>query len=173
MIQIGGKTFPLLSEMREYVHNILTNSTLDEPLSETDAEIIHELFLHHPEAEEKLGGEQIQYFKVGKHPAAGARAFCVVRVDGVEDTFSMKKCVAAWTRKNTANQSTAKPSAKKKPTPQRKLLDAGEIENVEPGSYASDISGLLDRLQRIMELHAELGKEIEQIQTLLSDESKQ
>ena len=172
MIEIGGQTFASVADVREYVSNVLNNAPFDEPLSETDEKLIHELFLHHPEAMEKIGGESVEYFKVGKHPQAGARAFCIVRSDGVEETFSMKKCVAGWARKVTADVSKAKPAAKKKPAPQQKLLDVGERVNVEQDSYSVGISGLLERFQRVMALHAELGKEIEQIQKLLADESK-
>lgn len=168
MIEIGGKTFPSIGEVREYVHNLLTNSPIDEPLSDEDGKLIHELFLHHPEAQEKLSGLQPEYFKVGNHPQAGARAFCVVRTDGVEDTFSMNKCFSGWRRVNEAKVKQSKPTAKKKPQQQKKSTVAGASQ----GTEADGLSGLIQRFQRVILLYNELGKEIEQITKLLAEESK-
>ena len=160
MIEIGGHTFPSIVEMREHVFNILNNATVDEPLAGADAEMLQELFLSHPEAEEKMEGKQLKHLMVGKHPQAGARAFCIVRDDGSEETFSIKKCVSAWTRaKGLENVGPRKQQAKNKPTPQQ--------------TASADASGILNRLQRVITLHTELGKEIEQLQKSLADASKQ
>jgi len=170
MIEIGGQTFPSIAEMRKYIHNLLTNAPLDEPLSDDDGKLIHELFLHHPQAEEKLGDLQPEYFKVGEHPQAGARAFCIVRTDGVEETFSMNKCVSAWRRVNDEKGNQSKSSEKKEPTQQKKSPKADEVVSQE--TYADGLSGLIQRFQRVILLYNELGKEIEQITKLLAEESK-
>ena len=118
-----------------------------------------------------MGDQQLEYIKVGKHPQAGARAFCIVRSDGVEETFSMKKCVSAWAR--IESEKANPPKSTNKATPQKKPSDIDKLtENVIQGAYTEGISGLMARLQRVMILHSELGKEIEQIQKLLADESK-
>ncbi len=168
MIEIGGQTFPSIAEMRKYVHNLLNNAPLDEPLSEKDDKLIHELFLHHPEAKEKLGDQQPEYFKVGKHPQAGARAFCIVRTDGVEDTFSMNKCFSGWRQVNEEKEKQSKSTAKKKPQQQKKSTVAGASQ----GTEVDGLSGLIQRFQRVILLYNELGKEIEQITKLLAEESK-
>ena len=165
MFEIGGQTFASIADVRQHVHNLLTETPLDEPLTGIDGEIMHELFLYHPDAEEKLDGQEVDHFKVGLHPQAGARAFCVVLSDGVEDTFSMKKCVSGWVRETGADKTQSKPVPSKKAAQQRDI-------NVEQAVYASGIAGLLARFQRVIALHAELGKEIEQIQKVLADESK-
>ena len=175
MIEVADQTFSSVANMQEYVHNILINATIDEPLSEADEKVIHELFLHHPEANEKMGGEQPQYFKVGKHPEADARAFCIVRTDGVAETFSMKKCVSARARVEREKQSSTKSTANKKKKPARKKKPSNTgpaTENVGQEVYAEGISGLVARFQRVVELHAELGEEIEQIKKILADESQ-
>lgn len=236
MIEIDGRTFSSTTEVREHVFNILNNAPFDEPLSGTDAKLVHEIFLHHPEAEEKTGGKPIQYFMIGKHPQAGARAFCVVLPDGSAETFSIKKCFSVWARKVGGNVNTAKPSGHKKTETQpknadpsviieipqsqtqisvsntlreqilralasgekkrseiideihgetvtqsqkqgvqdelRKLLEDEMIIKVKHGFYAVRVSGIQERLQRVMTLYIELGKEIDQIQKLLAEESK-
>ncbi len=160
MIEIGGQTFPSIAEMRDHVFNILNNSPVDEPLAGTDAEMLHELFLCHPEAEEKMEGKQLKHLMVGKHPQAGARAFCIVRDDDSEDTFSIKKCVSAWIRaKGLENVGAKKPRTAKKSTPQQ--------------TETPDAGGILNKLQRVITLHAELGEEIAQLQKSLADASKQ
>ena len=58
-----------------------------------------ELFWCHPEADDKTSGKQVQHIKVGKHAEAGARAFTIVLDDESEETFSIKKCLSAWTKK--------------------------------------------------------------------------
>ena len=168
MIEIGGETFSSYADVRERVHNLLQNASMDEPLSGADKEIIQELFLHHPDAKEKIGDKEIQYFKVGKHQQAGARAFCLVRSDDSEETFSMKKCVSAWTRTQTEKLDTSKAATKNKPQPQQKVV--GTI-NLDPTPNVDGFAGLVIRFQRIVELHTLLGKEIEQIQNILADES--
>lgn len=154
MIEIGGRTFTSIVEIRAHVFNILNTSPLDEPLAGTDAEMLKELFLCHPEAEEKMEGKQIKHLMVGKHPQAGARAFCIVRDDDSEETFSIKKCVSAWIREKGLEN-----VGSKKPTSQQ--------------TESADASGILNRLQRVITLHSELGKEIGQLQKSLADASKQ
>lgn len=151
MIEIGGRTFESVVGVREYIYHILHNAPFDEPLTGTDANLIHELFLCHPDAEEKLDGKDVLHFIVGKHPQAGARAFCIVREDGLEETFSIKKCVGAWTKKIPTNMQSSKPTSQSR------------------GSGKT--SGLQDTLQRVIALHTELGKEIVKIQKLIADES--
>ena len=169
MIEIGGQTFSSLADVREHVHNLLNNSPIDEPLSGTDGEIIHELFLCHPDANEKIGDKEIQFFKVGQHKQVGARAFCIVRSDDTEETFSMKKCVSAWTRRQTENAGASiRPATSKKPKVQQQVvstLDLNQAEDVE------GMAGLIIRFQRVVELHAQLGEEIEKIQEILAEES--
>lgn len=154
MVELGGQSFASVAKAREYVLNLLHKAPVDEHLSGTDGKMIHELFLHHPEAERKLGGLQIENVKVGTHPQAGARAFCIVRSDGTEETFSMKKCISSWGRKATRNVSTPKSTANRRQAPQPKLSDVG----------------LKDRIKRVITLHNELGREIQQIQKLLADD---
>lgn len=170
MVEIGGQTFPSTAEVRKHVHDLLSNAPMDEPLTGTDGAIIQELFLHHPDAEEKIGDKEIQFFKVGKHEQAGARAFCIVRSDDTEETFSMKKCVSAWARTQSEQAGTsAKPTVSKKQQPQQKVgstLDFGQDVNVE------GMAGLIIRFQRVVELHGLLGKEMQQIQKILADEAK-
>lgn len=168
MIEIGGESFSSVADVRERVHNLLNNAPIDEPLSGSDGDIIQELFLHHPEAMEKIGDKEIKYFKVGKHQQAGARAFCIVRSDDSEETFSMKKCVSAWARTQTNNLDSSKAATKKKSQPKQKVI--GTI-NLEPTPNVDGFAGLVIRFQRIVELHTLLGKEIEQIQNILADES--
>ena len=159
MIEIGGQTFPSVVELRGHVFNLLNNAPLDEALEDTDADMLKELFLCHPEAEEKMEGKQIQNIIVGKHPQAGARAFCIVRDDGSEETFSIKKCLSAWTReKGIQNVGTKKSKTNKNPTLQPKESD--------------DLPGILNQLQRVIKLHNETGKEIEQLKRSLVDASK-
>ena len=165
MFEIGGQTFASIADVRQHIHNLLTETPLNEPLTGIDGEIMHELFLHHPDAEEKLEGQEVDHFKVGLHPQAGARAFCVVLSDGAEDTFSMKKCVSGWVRETGADQTQSKSGPSKKTTPQQNI-------NAGQAVYTPGISGLLERFQRVVALHGELGKEIEQIQKVLADESK-
>ena len=169
MIEIGGQTFPSIAEVRSHVHNLLNNSPMDEPLSETDNDIIQELFSHHPDADEKIGDKEIQFFKIGQHKEAGARAFCIVRSDDSEETFSIKKCVSAWTRTQTEKTgSSAKPTARKQPKPQQQVVGTLDINQVPD---AEGLAGLVIRFQRVVDLHTQLGKEIEDIQKLLTDES--
>lgn len=169
MIEIGGQTFPSIAEVRSHVHNLLNNSPLDEPLSETDNDIIQELFSHHPDANEKIGDKEILFFKIGQHQQAGARAFCIVRSDDTEETFSIKKCVSAWTRTQTEKTGTSsKPAASKKPKPQQQVVGTLDLDQVPD---AEGLAGLVIRFQRLVELHAILGKEIEQIQKILAEES--
>ena len=159
MIKIGGQTFPSIPDMRQHIFNILNNAPVDEHLAETDAEILKELFLCHPEAQEKMESKQIQNMKVGKHPQAGARAFCIVRDDGSEETFSIKKCISAWTReKGLENVGPRKPKTDKKPSPQ---------PTEQGGAHR-----ILNQLQRVISLYNQLGKEIEQLKRALVDASK-
>lgn len=167
MFELGGQTFAKIEDVRQRVHNLLTDTPLDEPLSGTDGEIMLELFLHHPDAEEKLDGQEVDHFKVGLHPQAGARAFCIVRADGVEDTFSMKKCVSGWVRESGADKS----QPKQKQSGSKRTSTQPSVK-VDDAVYAPGMSGLLERFQRVTALHAELGKEIEQIQKVLANESK-
>jgi len=166
MFEIGGQTFASIADVRQHVHHLLTDTPLDEPISGTDGEIMHELFLYHPEADEKLDGQEVKHFKVGLHPQVGARAFCIVRADGIEDTFSMKKCVSGWVKETEADKTQSKSDTRKKAASQQGT-------NVEQAVYAPGISGLLARFQRVMALHGELGKEIEEIQKVLANESKE
>ena len=163
MIDIGGKTFSSAADVRGHLYNLLNNAPVDEPLTGADGEIVHEVFLHHPEAKEKIGDQEIQYFKIGKHQQAGARAFCIVRSDDTEETFSIKKCISAWTRANTQETTSSK---KQKPQQQ-----VAKTLNLEQASYPEGLAGLVVRFQRVVELHAQLGLEIEQIQKLLAEES--
>ena len=168
MIEIGGQTFSSLDDIRKHVHNLLNNAPMDEPLSETDGQIIHELFSHHPDAKEKIGDKELQYFKVGQHKQAGARAFCIVLSDDTEDTFSIKKCVSAWTRTQTEKTKTsAKPAANMKTKPQQVVSTL----NVDQAPDVEGLAGLIIRFQRVVDLHAQLGLEIQQIQKILADES--
>lgn len=168
MIEIRGQTFSSTDDVRKHIHSLLNNSPMDEPLSETDGEIIHELFSHHPDAKEKIGDKEIQFFKVGQHKEVGARAFCIVFSDDTEDTFSIKKCVSAWTRTQTEkSKKSAKPTASSKPKPQQ-VVGTLTLDQVPD---AEGLAGLIIRFQRVVELHALLGKEIEQIQKILADES--
>lgn len=170
MIEIGGQTFSSLADMRECVHNLLNNSPMDEPLTGPDGELIHELFLCHPDANEKIGDKEIQFFKVGQHQQAAARAFCIVRSDDSEETFSIKKCVSAWTRIHTEKtKKAAKPAASKKPRQQKQVVSTLDLDQ---GTDLEGLAGLIIRFQRVVELHAILGKEIEQIQKILTEESK-
>ncbi len=170
MIEIGGQAFPSIAEVRSHVHNLLNNSPMDEPLSETDNDIIQELFLCHPDADEKIGDKEIQFFKVGQHKEAGARAFCIVRSDDSEETFSIKKCVSAWTRTQTEKTGTsAKSAARKQPKPQQQVVGTLDINQVPD---AEGLAGLVIHFQRVVDLHAQLGKEIEQIQKILAEEAK-
>ena len=159
MIEIGERTFPSIADMRQHVFDILNNAPVDEPLEETDAKVLQELFLCHPEAEEKMEGQQIQDMKVGKHPQAGARAFCIIRDDGTEETFSIKKCISAWTReKGLENVPQKKPKAQKAQSPQP--------------TQQKGPPGILNELQRVITLYNQLGKEIEQLKKSLIDASK-
>lgn len=159
MIEIGERTFPSIVDMRQHVFDILNNAPVDEPLEETDAKVLQELFLCHPEAEDKMDGQQIQDMKVGKHPEAGARAFCIIRDDGTEETFSIKKCISAWTReKGLENVGQKKPNIQKKPAPQP--------------TQQRGAPGILNQLQRVITLYNQLGKEIEQLKKSLVDTSK-
>ena len=168
MVEIGGQTFSSFADVRKHVHNLLINSPMDEPISGTDGEIIQELFLHHPDAEEKIGDNEIQFFKVGQHKEAKARAFCIVRSDDTEDTFSIKKCVSAWTQTQIEKAKTsAKPDASMTPRRQQ----AANTLNADQIPEAEGLAGLVIRFQRVVDLHVQLGKEIEQIQNILADES--
>ena len=159
MIEIGERTFPSIADMRQHVFDILNNAPIDEPLEETDAKVLQELFLCHPEAEDKMEGQQIQDMKVGKHPQAGARAFCIIRDDGTEETFSIKKCISAWTReKGLENVGQNQPKTQKKTAPQPKQQRGAP--------------GILNQLQRVITLYNQLGKEIEQLKKSLVDASK-
>lgn len=169
MVEIGGQMFSSVADVRKHVHDLLSNAPMDEPLTGTDGEIIHELFLCHPEAKEKIGDKEIQFFKVGKHQQAGARAFCIVRSDDTEETFSMKKCVSAWTRTQTEKKGTsAKTAASKKQKPLQQVVGTLDLDQ---GKDLEGLAGLVIRFQRVVELHAILGKEIEGIQKILADES--
>ncbi|MXV77206.1 DUF3223 domain-containing protein [Candidatus Poribacteria bacterium] len=159
MIEIGERTFPSIADMRQYVFDILNNAPVDKPLEEMDAKVLQELFLCHPEAEKKMEGQQIQDVKVGKHPQAGARAFCIIRDDGTEETFSIKKCISAWTReKGLENAGQEKPITQKEPSPQP--------------TQQRGAPGILNQLQRVITLYNQLGKEIEQLKNALVDASK-
>ncbi len=159
MIEIGERTFPSIADMRQHVFDILNNAPVDEPLEETDAKVLQELFLCHPEAEEKMEGQQIQDMKVGTHPQAGARAFCIIREDGTEETFSIKKCISAWTReKGLENVGQKKPKTQKTQSPKP--------------TQQSRAPGILNELQRVITLYNQLGKEIEQLKKSLVDASK-
>lgn len=154
MVEVGGQAFDSVAEVREYVANMLHNAPIDEPLSGTDGKVIHEIFLHHPEAKEKQAGKEIEFFKVGTHPQAGARAFCVVRSDGSEETFSMKKCLSPWARKASGDVKTPKSTAKQNKPSQQKPSQA----NIQ------------DRLKRVITLYNELGREIQQIQKIIVED---
>ena len=169
MVEIGGQTFSSSADVRKHVHDLLSNSPMNEPLTGTDGAIIHELFLCHPDAEEKIGGKEIQFFKVGQHQQAGARAFCIVRSDDSEETFSMKKCVSAWTHTQTEKAgASAKPAENQKPKSQQ----VASTLDLDPGTDVEGLGGLIIRFQRVADLHALLGEEIKQIQQILAEESK-
>ncbi len=169
MVEIGGQTFSSIADVRKHVHDLLSNSPMDEPLTGTDGAIIHELFLCHPDAEEKIGDKEIQFFKVGQHQQVGARAFCIVRSDDSEETFSMKKCVSAWTRTETEkSDASAKPTTGKNQKPQ-KVVSTLDLDS---GTDVEGLAGLIIRFQRVVDLHAQLGLEIQQIQKILAEESK-
>ncbi len=168
MVEIGGQTFSSVADVRKHVHDLLSNFPMDEPLTGTDGAIIQELFLCHPDAEEKIGDKEIQFFKVGKHQQAGARAFCIVRSDDSEETFSMKKCVSAWTQTQKTDAS-AKTAKSQKPKPQQVV----NTLDLETGTDVEGLAGLIIRFQRVVDLHAQLGLEIQQIQKILAEESKQ
>lgn len=151
-IEIGGKTFPTVTDVQTHVYQILKEAPVDQPIMSSDAELIHELFLHHPEVEKKQG-LGISYFKVGKHPVANARAFCVVRIDGTDETFSIKKCFTRWKTKTTS-QSKSKGRPK------------GPAPKMQPGKKINPAQ-LQKRFDKVAELYSELGKEIDQIHKLL------
>ncbi len=150
-IEIGGKTFPTVKDVQTHVYQILKEAPVDQPIMSSDAELIQELFLHHPEVEEKQG-LGISYFKVGRHPVANARAFCVVRIDGTAETFSIKKCFTRWRMKTTTSQSKGKTA---------KTATTGKLGGkIDPAQ-------LQKRFDKVAELYSELGKEIDQIHKLL------
>ena len=151
MVEIAGKTFETITHLREYVFEILNTAPIDESLSEEDSNMLHELFLCHPEAEDKIDGKQVQHIKVGKHAQAGARAFCIVRDDDSEETFSIKKCLSAWTRKN-------------QPTEQK--------QGAKQKQGAPKSTGINAQLKQIISLYNELGREIAKMQKLLADKKE-
>ncbi len=151
MVEISGKTFETTDHLREFVFEILNTAPIDESLPEEDSQMLLELFMCHPEAEDKIDGKQVQYIKVGKHAQAGARAFCIVRDDDSEETFSIKKCLSAWTRKN-------QPPEQKKPKKQKNV----STKSTEP-------TGINTQLKQIISLYNELGREIAKMQKLLAD----
>ena len=159
MIEIGERTFPSIADLRQHVFNILNNAPVDQPLEDTDAKVLQELFSCHPEAEDKKQGQQITSLKVGKHPKAGARAFCIIRDDGSEETFSIKKCISAWSRKHSQEK-----QALKKADPQHQTAPQPNPQMGAPG--------ILNELQRVISLYNQLGKEIEQLKKSLVDASK-
>ena len=154
-IEIGGKTFPTVEDVQTHVYQILKEAPVDQPITSSDAELIHELFLNHPEVEEKQG-LGISYFKVGKHPVANARAFCVVRIDGTAETFSIRKCLTRWKTKTTTPPSKSKSKERSK----------GPAPKMQPGKKINPAQ-LQKRFDKVAELYSELGKEIDQIHKLL------
>lgn len=154
MVEISGKTFETIDHLREFVFEILNTATIDEALPEEDSNMLLELFLCHPEAEEKIDGKQVQYIKIGKHAQAGARAFCIVRDDDSEETFSIKKCLSAWRMKNQP--------------PQQKKRE--KQDNVPTKSTES--TGINTQLRQIISLYNELGREIAKMQKLLTDKNQ-
>ncbi|RKU29653.1 hypothetical protein C6497_05805 [Candidatus Poribacteria bacterium] len=158
MVEIAGKTFETIKDLREFVFDILNNAPIDELLSEDDSNMLIELFLCHPEADDKTGGKSIQHIKVGKHAEAGARAFTVVLDDESENTFSIKKCLSAWTKKN-------QPVEQKKPKVQKK-------SNVQK-NVSTQSTGINTQLKQIISLYNELGREIAKMQKLLTEKKDQ
>lgn len=152
MVEIAEKTFETITHLRETVFEILNNAPIDELLPEDDSNMLIELFLCHPEADEKTGGKHIQHIKVGKHAQAGARAFTVVLDDDSEETFSIKKCLSAWTKKNQPNE-------QKKPK--------------MPKNVSTQSTGINAQLKHIISLYNELGREIAKMQKLLAESKKQ
>ncbi len=157
MVEIAGKTFETITHLREYVFEILNTAPIDESLSEEDSNMLHELFLCHPEAEDKIDGKQVQHIKVGKHAQAGARAFCIVRDDDSEETFSIKKCLSAWTRKYQPTE--PKQGAKQK-------------QDAKQKQGATKSTGINAQLKQIISLYNELGREIAKMQKLLADKKE-
>ena len=154
MVEIAGKTFETITNLREYVFEILNTAPIDELLPEDDSNMLHELFLCHPEADDKMDGKQVQHIKVGKHAQAGARAFCIVLDDDSQDTFSIKKCLSAWTQKN-------QPVEKKKPKKQKRVSTQSTGIDVQP-------TGINAQLKQIISLYNELGREIAKLQKSLT-----
>lgn len=151
MVEIAGKTFETITHLRESVFEILNTAPIDESLSEEDSNMLLELFFCHPEAEDKIDGRQVLHIKVGKHAQAGARAFCIVRDDDSEETFSIKKCLSAWTKKIQPTEQEQGPKQKQDVTKS---------------------TGINTQLKQIISLYNELGREIAKMQKLLADKQE-
>lgn len=155
MIEIGEQTFKSIAHMRNHLSHILNNATIDEPIKDTDEKVIQELFLCHPDAKEKMQNQQIQNIIVGTHPKAKARAFCIIRENGTQETFSLKKCIEKWIQKNETENN------KQKNEPQNKT-----------NTQQNETQNIIKKLQKVITTYNQLGKEIEQLKKALADASK-
>ncbi|MDE2674718.1 MAG: DCL family protein [Paracoccaceae bacterium] len=126
MLEVAGVGFESVSHLRDYVYKqVLAKSRLDLPLYGKALRVIETLFSYHPQLTEKTG-VGIKHFCVGKH-ASGARAYCVVRIDGTQESFSLKKCISGFQQatpisanNRERNRTPKKETAAAKPTSPQK-----------------------------------------------------
>ena len=87
---LGGRVFNTQKAAQAHAKEILNRVPLLQPLGGDDALFVQDLFLLHPERDEKLACNRAQYYFVRKHPEWPNRNFMVRRSDGADDHFSYR-----------------------------------------------------------------------------------
>jgi len=90
---LGNMTFATKQDVREHASAVLNRAGLGEVLQGADEAFARALLAHHPNALRKHG-VGVDAIVVAQIPEWGTRNFFVLREDGTQDNWSIKKCVA-------------------------------------------------------------------------------
>lgn len=92
-IELNGRTFTP-KELTTHLSKLLHEAPLNEPLEEIDVQLIlHILEKYHPTGVEKIK-DGVKTVVPKTHSQFQSRCFVLIRNDGTEEDFSLKKCLA-------------------------------------------------------------------------------
>lgn len=96
-ITLGGETFPTKIALKQFLSDVLKNTSLGTRVNRRAAGVIRELIEFHPDAERKIGPGimdiTVRTLYVG--PGKGmSRSFFIERADGQRVDFSFHKCLS-------------------------------------------------------------------------------
>lgn len=90
-INMGGKMFSSLSQLKNYVNSLL-NGSAEGVIDPHYHNVIAAVFRLHPDYEKKSRG--MKTFSIGRHPQyPESKCYFVVREDGTQEDFSISKCL--------------------------------------------------------------------------------